>query len=176
MSEQSERKIGKYEILGEIGRGGFAVVYKARDPGLDRAVALKVLHPTHTERSGVVKRFLAEARRAARLRHSGIVRIYEVGEDEGRPYMAMEFLPSGNLADRLSGEPLPLETAVTILEQVGEALDYAHQRRLVHRDIKPANVLFDEDGRAVLADFGLVKSLVDSGLTVEGARLGMLCP
>jgi len=169
----AERKrIGKYDIMEEIGRGGFAVVYRARDPDLDRAVALKVLHAAYSDRSDVVRRFRTEARRAARLRHSGIVRIYDVGEDQGQPYIAMEYLPGGNLAARLAGKPLPLETAVTILEQVAAALDYAHQRRLIHRDVKPANVLFDEDGHAVLVDFGLVKSLVDSGLTVDGTRLG----
>jgi serine/threonine-protein kinase len=172
MSDQPVKKIGKYKILDEIGHGGFAVVYKVRDPGLDRVVALKVLHAAYTERPDVVKRFLDEARRAARLRHRGIVRIYDVGDDQGRPYMAIEYLPGGNLGDRLTGEPLSLETAVTILEQVAAALDYAHKRRLVHRDVKPANVLFDEDGDAVLADFGLVKSLVESGVTVNGTRLG----
>jgi serine/threonine protein kinase len=172
VSTQPRQKIGKYEIIDEIGRGGFAVVYKAHDPDLDSDVALKVLHTAYTERSDIVKRFLVEARRTAKLRHNGIVRILDVGEDQGRPFIAMEYLPGGNLAARLTGKPLPLETAVTILEQVAAALDYAHQRRLVHRDVKPANVLFDEEGHAVLADFGLVKSLVDSGMTTENTLLG----
>jgi hypothetical protein len=166
------KRIGKYEIIEEIGHGGFAVVYKARDPDLDHVVALKLLHTAYTEQPDVVQRFLGEAQQVVKLRHNGVVRVYDVGEHQGQPYIAMEYLPGGSLADRLIGEPLSLETTVTILEQVAMALDYAHERQLVHRDVKPANVLFDEDGNAVLADFGLVKSLVESGMTVDGTRLG----
>ena len=171
MSE-TRMQMGKYELLEELGRGGFATVYKARDPSLDRAIALKVLHAGYAGRSDVVPRFLDEARRAASLRHDGIVRIYDVGEVKGQPYIAMEYLPGGALSDRLKGEPLPFDAALTILEQIADALDYAHKRDLVHRDVKPANILFDDEGRAVLVDFGLVKSLVESGYTVESTSLG----
>ncbi|NIV29876.1 MAG: protein kinase [Anaerolineae bacterium] len=165
-------RLGKYEILEEIGRGGFAAVYKAYDPGLNQAVAVKVLHELYTGQPSAVQRFLNEARKAVKLRHRGIVRIYAVDEDRGLPYIAMEYLPGGTLADRLHGEPLPLDNVVAIVGQVAAALDHAHQRGLVHRDVKPANILFDEEGHAVLVDFGLVKSLSESGLTSEGTLLG----
>src|SRR3989304_2721205 len=109
----------------------------------------------------------AQACLAARPRDDGILRIYDVGEVKGQPYIAMEYLPGGALSARLTGEPLPFDAALTILEQIADALDYAHKRDLVHRDVKPANILFDDEGRAGLVDFGLVKSLVDSGYTVE---------
>jgi formylglycine-generating enzyme required for sulfatase activity len=166
------KTLGKYEILEEIGRGGFATVYKARDPSLEQVVALKVLHPTYARQQDGVQRFLNEARKAVKLRQRGIVRIYTVGEDDGVPYIAMEYLPGGTLAGRLHGEPLPLDAAISVVEQVAAALDYAHKHGLVHRDVKPANVLFDEEGGAVLVDFGLVKSLAESGMTTEGTSLG----
>jgi formylglycine-generating enzyme required for sulfatase activity len=166
------KTLGKYEILEEIGHGGFATVYKARDPSLDQVVAVKVLHPTYAQQQDAVQRFLNEARKAVRLRQRGIVRIYAVGEDDGVPYIAMEYLPGGTLASRLHGEPLPLDAAISVVEQVAAALDYAHKHGLVHRDVKPANVLFDDEGHAVLVDFGLVKSLAESGMTAEGTSLG----
>jgi serine/threonine protein kinase len=172
MSDQLAEKIGEYEIIEKIGQGGFAIVYKTRDPNLNRVVALKVLHMAYAERRDVVKRFLAEAGQTAQLRHDSIVHIFDVGEHQGRPYIAMEYLPGGNLRDRLAGNPLPLETVVIILERVATALDHAHEKDLVHRDVKPANILFDEKGHAVLADFGLVKSLVDSGMTPDSTQLG----
>jgi formylglycine-generating enzyme required for sulfatase activity len=166
------KTLGKYEILEEIGRGGFATVYKARDPNLEQVVAVKVLHGAYADRPDVVQRFLNEARKAVRLRQRGIVHIYTVGEADGVPYIAMEYLPGGTLAGRLHGEPLPLDAAIAVVEQVAAALDHAHKRGLVHRDVKPANVLFDEEGGAVLVDFGLVKSLAESGMTAEGTSLG----
>lgn len=166
------QQIGKYEIREEIGRGGFAIVYKAYDPSLDRVVALKLLHPAHIGQSDLIKRFVVEARRSARLRHPNIVHIYEVGEERGQPYIAMEYLPGGSLAQRKGEALFPVEMVLSIVEQVAAALDYAHRKNLIHRDVKPANILFDEENHAVLGDFGLVKSLVDSGLTLDGTRLG----
>jgi formylglycine-generating enzyme required for sulfatase activity len=166
------KRIGKYEIIEEIGRGGFATVYKARDPRLEQVMAVKVLHGVYANRPDVVQRFLDEARKAVKLKARGIVRIYTVDEDKGVPYITMEYLPGGTLADRLRGEPLPLDAAIAFVEQVAAALDHAHKRGLVHRDVKPANILFDDEGHAVLVDFGLVKSLAESGLTAEGTSLG----
>ncbi len=163
--------IGKYEIIEEIGRGAFSVVYKARDARLGE-MALKVLKADYTSEPEVVTRFLEEARKTFGLRHRNIVRIYAVDEDQGVPYIAMEYLPGGALTDRLGGDPLPLDAALAILGQVAAALDYAHQRKLVHRDVKPSNILFDDEGQAVLVDFGLVKSLVASRLTTAETILG----
>ncbi|MCK4314898.1 MAG: protein kinase [Anaerolineae bacterium] len=170
-------KLGKYEILEEIGRGGFAVVYKARDTVLDRVVALKVPHPYWTADPGFAARFRQEARTAANLRHSNIVTVYDTGEAEGQLYIAMEHLPGRTLRELLEVEgALSLEQALPILEQVAEALDYAHGQGVVHRDVKPGNVIVEETTRGVqvtLLDFGLVKAMEGStALTSQGTLLG----
>jgi len=163
--------IGKYELIEEIDRGGFSIVYKACDARLGE-VALKVLKADYASEPEVVARFLEEARKTFGLRHRNIVRIYAVDEDQGIPYIAMEYLPGGALTDRLGGDPLPLDAALTILGQIAAALDYAHKRKLVHRDVKPSNILFDDEGQAVLVDFGLVKSLSASRMTTAETILG----
>jgi serine/threonine-protein kinase len=173
----SLRRIGKYEIVEELGRGGFATVYKARDVELERVVALKVLHPHWAEDKQFVDRFHREARAAARLRHPHIVIVYEAGEADGRLYIAMEYLPGRTLQASLEAEgALPLERALPILEQVAEALDHAHAQGMVHRDVKPNNVMVEqtaESVRAVLTDFGLVKALAGStASTAPGTLLG----
>jgi formylglycine-generating enzyme required for sulfatase activity/tRNA A-37 threonylcarbamoyl transferase component Bud32 len=170
-------ELGKYEIIEEIGRGGFAVVYQARDTDLDRVVALKVLHPYWTADANFVTRFRREARTAARLRHPNIVTVYEAGEFEGQLYIAMEYLPGRNLRELLDTEgALSLERALPILEQVADALDCAHAQGLVHRDVKPGNVRVEEAERgirATLTDFGLVKAMAGSSvLTSHGTLLG----
>jgi hypothetical protein len=157
-------QLDRYEILQEIGRGGLAVVYRAHDPDLECVVALKALHLAHSRQIQIQHRFVREALQAARLRHSNIVRILDVGEHQGQPYVVMDYLPGGNLAQRLGQGPLPPETAVLILEQLASALDYVHARDLVHGDVKPANVLFDEDDNAVLCDLGLSRSSLGSNL------------
>ena len=171
------KRLGKYEIIEEIGRGGFAVVYKARDTALDRVVALKVLHPYWTADPGFAARFQREARTAARLRHPSIVTIHEADEAEGQLYIAMEYLPGRTLQALLEEEgALPLERALLILKQVAVALDYAHGQGVVHRDVKPANAIVEETEsgvRAALTDFGLVKAMAESvALTSQGTLLG----
>jgi len=170
-------RIGKYEIIEELGRGGFATVYKARDVELDRVVAVKVLYPHLTADPGFAARFRQEARAAARLRHPHIVTVYETGEADDQLYIAMEYLPGRTLQALLEAEgALLLERAVLILEQVAEALDYAHAQGVVHRDVKPGNVMVEETAsgvRATLTDFGLVKALAAStALTSAGTLLG----
>jgi serine/threonine protein kinase len=171
------KRIGKYEIIEEIGRGGFAIVYKAHDPDLDRAVALKVLAPHLTWDPTFAERFRREGQATANLRHPHIVTIYEVGEVEDHLYISMEYLPGRTLAQILGdGGTIPLERALPILEQVAAALDYAHRQGVIHRDIKPSNVMVEEteqDVRAMLMDFGLVKAMESSeSLTSAGAILG----
>jgi hypothetical protein len=172
------RRIGKYEIVEEIGRGGFAAVYKARDLDLDRVVALKVLAPHLTWDATFVKRFRREAQATAKLRHPNIVTVYEVDETEGQLYIAMEHLPGRTLAALLKAEgAMPLERALSILEQIGDALDYAHEQGAIHRDVKPGNVMIGKDRRgavhATLMDFGLVKAMESSeSLTSLGTILG----
>ena len=170
-------RIGKYEIIEELGRGGFATVYKARDVELDRVVALKVLHPYYAEDRQFVERFRQEARAAARLRHPHIVTVYDAGEAGDRLYIAMEYLPGRTLQALLEAEgALPLERALPILEQVAEALDHAHAQGVVHRDVKPGNVVVEQAAGgawATLTDFGLVKALAAStALTSQGTLLG----
>ena len=163
-------RIGKYEILEEVGRGGFAVVYRARDTVLERVVALKVLHPYWAEDSDFVTRFRRETQVAARLRHSRIVTIYETGEADGQLYVAMEFVPGRTLHELLEAEgALSLERALPILGQIADALDYAHARSVVHGDVKPRNIVVEEtpDGiRAILTDFGLVRAMVGSNALI----------
>jgi hypothetical protein len=167
-------RLGKYEILEEIGRGGFAVVYRARDTTLDRIVALKVLSPHVAENATFVQRFKQEARTAANLHHPHIVTIHEVGEEAGWYYLAMAFLPGQTLDKRLATAkgPLPLEQTVSIVEQLASALDAIHQRGLIHRDVKPTNIIVDDEGQATLLDFGIVRAANGTQLTTTGEVIG----
>jgi formylglycine-generating enzyme required for sulfatase activity len=171
------KTLGKYEIIEKLGRGGFATVYKARDPGLNRVVALKVLHPFWSNDPGFAARFTREAQAAAGLHHPNIVSVHEAGAAEGQLYIAMAYLPGQTLRDLLAAEgALSLERALPILAQVADALDYAHEQGMVHRDVKPANIIVEERGRKVqasLLDFGLVKA-TEGGtvLTSQGTLLG----
>ncbi len=171
------KRIGKYEVLQELGRGGFAAVYQARDTELERVVALKVLHPYWSEDPGFAARFRREARAAANLRHSNIVTVFEAGEAAGQLYIAMEYLPGCTLRALLQAEgALSLERALPILDQVADALDCAHKQGVIHRDVKPVNVMIEETERGVratLMDFGLVKALEGSAaITSQGTLLG----
>ena len=165
--------LGKYRILEEIGRGGMGVVYKAHDTVLDRPVAIKVLAPHLTWDQEFVQRFLHEARAAARLKHTNIVTIYDVGQVQGYHFIAMEYLEGHSLAEIIRHEgPLPPERAVRILDQIAQALDYAHVQGLIHRDVKPGNVIVSPQDHATLTDFGVAKALAGSRLTRSGTMLG----
>jgi hypothetical protein len=162
-----------YELLGEIGRGGMGVVYKARQKGLNRLVALKVIlaggHASASQRS----RFLHEAEAVAAINHTGIVGVYESGTWEGQPYMALEFCTGGTLAEKLAGTPLSTRDATVLVEQVARAVAIAHEKGIVHRDIKPANVLIDGNGIPKVGDFGVAKlTETQEGLTATGAIMG----
>ncbi|HUR55757.1 MAG TPA: serine/threonine-protein kinase, partial [Gemmataceae bacterium] len=141
-----------YEILGELGRGGMGVVYKARQTGLNRVVALKMVLCAKTAGTNELLRFLAEAEAVAAVRHPNVVEVYELGQCGGRPYFAMEFVPGGSLADRLrakEGEPppprlTPVEVA-TLLAAVARGVHAAHEADIVHRDLKPANILISAE-------------------------------
>jgi tetratricopeptide (TPR) repeat protein len=162
-----------YEILGELGRGGMGVVYKARQKGLDRLVALKMVltggHASATE----LLRFRTEARAVAQLQHPNIVQIHEVGDLDGRPYFSLEYLDGGSLADRITVTPLPPVEAATLVRALADAMHCAHRAGIIHRDLKPGNVLLARDGTPKITDFGLAKRLEpDSGQTRTGAVLG----
>ena len=156
--------LGQYQIVEQIGKGGMATVFKAYQPGLDRYVAVKVLPAYYAHEEGFSERFVREARAIARLDFPNILPVYDFGQADGLSYIVMKYVAAGTLKARL-GKPLPPEKALEILRQIAAALDHAHKRGLVHLDVKPANILFDEEGHAVLVDFGLVKSLDESGMT-----------
>jgi len=166
------KRIGKYEILEEIGRGGFATVYKAHDTELDRAVALKLPHPQLTTDPMFIQRFRQEARTAAGLRHPHVVTIHDVGEEAGQHYLAMEFLTGRTLDKPVAAGPLPVEQAISIVKQIASALDAIQGRNLVHRDIKPGNIIVDEAGQATLLDFGIVRAVEGTRLTQTRTVLG----
>ncbi|MBL8793177.1 MAG: serine/threonine protein kinase [Planctomycetia bacterium] len=166
------RKVGTYEVLEEIGRGGTGVVYRARDPRLDRIVALKmVLAGFHAGTEELV-RFRLEAEVVARLNHPHIVQIHEVGEADGCPFLTLEYLSGGSLAERVR-LPLPAREAAILVQTLATAMHHAHQRGIVHRDLKPGNVLFTEDGIPKITDFGLAKHLGErTARTKSGSILG----
>lgn len=155
-----------YELLGELGSGGFGRVYRARDLGLEREVAIKVLHPSLTADPVVVERFRREAQLAARLRHPNIVSIYDIQGRAGLQWYTMEYVPGQSLAQLVQGKgPLSVERTVRVMNEALSALEHAHGLGLVHRDLKPENMLLEPDGRLRITDFGLA-------LALRGERYG----
>lgn len=163
-----------YEILGELGQGGMGIVYKARDLVLNRVVALKVVRRETSSRG--LARFLAEAEAAAAVHHLNVVQVYEFGQSDGRPYLALEFCPGGTLADQLRADRAAHRrdprAAAELVSRVAAGVAAAHAQGIVHRDLKPGNILFDQEGRPKVADFGLAKRGTGADLTVTGAVLG----
>jgi tetratricopeptide (TPR) repeat protein/tRNA A-37 threonylcarbamoyl transferase component Bud32 len=168
------RHFGSYELIEEISRGGMGVVYKARQRGLNRIVALKMILAGEFASSEELARFRREAEAAAALQHPNIVQIYEVGVHEDRPFFSLEYVDGGNLGQRLAKAPLPARQAAQLVETLARAVHYAHERGIIHRDIKPANVLLTSDGTPKITDFGLAKQLMDPAgeQTKSGAVLG----
>jgi WD40 repeat protein/tRNA A-37 threonylcarbamoyl transferase component Bud32 len=165
--------VAGYEILAELGRGGMGVVYKARQARLGRVVALKMLLAGAHAGAQELARFRVEAEAVARLQHPNIVQIFEVGEEKGSPYLALEYVEGGSLSDKLKGTPLPARAAAELVEALALAIDAAHRRGIVHRDLKPANILLTPDGNAKVTDFGLAKRLDAATVhTQSGALLG----
>jgi eukaryotic-like serine/threonine-protein kinase len=164
---------GDYEVIGELGRGGMGVVYKARHLKFQRLVALKMILAGQHAGAQREARFLAEARAVARLQHPNIVQVHEIGEHEGMPYFSLEFVEGGSLAERLKGPPLSDKEAAHLVEMLARAVQHAHERDIVHRDLKPANVLLTRDGAPKIADFGLARFLgADGGQTASGDVIG----
>jgi tetratricopeptide (TPR) repeat protein/tRNA A-37 threonylcarbamoyl transferase component Bud32 len=160
-----------YEILGELGRGGMGVVYKARQKSLNRIVALKmILAGIHASPTATV-RFLQEAETIARLKHPNIVHIHEFGKHDGKPYFSLEFVDGGSLAAKLRGHPLPPGQAAETVQTLARAVQVAHDQRIWHRDLKPGNILLTADGVPKIADFGLAKH-GDVDMTATGEVLG----
>ena len=159
MSEETVGQIGRYKVLGELGRGGFGRVYRAYDASMGRTVAIKVLTQRGKE---VLARFRNEAQVAGNLRHENIVTVYEYGEHEGQPFLAMEYLEGEDLQHILSSrKPLTLLEKCDIMSQVAEGLSCAHRSKVVHRDVKPANIMVRPDGVVKIMDFGIARITQD---------------
>ncbi len=177
MENSETKRFGRYEVLAELGRGAMGVVYKARDPQIDRVVAVKTVSlwgQEPEEETEFRMRFLNEAQAAGRLHHAGIVAIFDVGEslENHDPYIVLEYVAGESLNRILSRErKLSPDKALQLAEQIAEALDYAHGQGVIHRDIKPANILVTEDGHAKIADFGIAK-LNLAHFTLPGRVLG----
>jgi len=166
-------RFGDYELLEEIAQGGMGVVYRARQLSLNRIVALKMIRPSAGVGSHFVQRFRTEAEAAARLQHTHIVAIHEVGEHEGRHFFSMEYVDGPNLQELTRQKPLAPKQAAAYLQAVAEAIHYAHQQGVLHRDLKPSNVLIGPSDQPKITDFGLAKVLTsDTELTMSGQVLG----
>src|SRR6266853_2829654 len=176
---ETMQQLGRYEILAELGRGAMGAVFRARDPKIDRTVAIKTISvpgASTTDAEHYRQRFFREAQAAGRLSHPGIVTIYDVGEDEPShtPFIVMECVQGQSLAEVVAAEPsglLARETSLELLSHIADALDYAHSQSIVHRDIKPANILVTAGGQPKIAYFGIAKvSLAEA--TLPGQIMG----
>src|SRR5512143_2313216 len=178
MSDLTGQTLGKYQLVDRLGRGGMADVYKGYQPGLDRYVAVKVMHPHLAEDTNFITRFRREAKSVAELRHPYIVQVFDFDTQGENYYMVMEYIEGGQtlkqvlqkLAER--AERLPIEQTLDIVAKLADALAYAHNLGMIHRDIKPANVLLASLDRPVLSDFGIARLINESGLTVIGMLIG----
>jgi beta-lactam-binding protein with PASTA domain/predicted Ser/Thr protein kinase len=171
-TERGQPFDGRYRVLGRLGVGGMATVYLAEDSSLGRKVALKVMAERYSEDGEFVERFRREAQAAARLNHPNIIAVYDRGEADGRPYIAMEYLQGRTLKQVIQAEgPLPPERAIAIAMQVLAGLRYAHEHGVVHRDVKPHNVLVGDDGRIKVTDFGIAHA-GDPQMTEVGSIVG----
>ncbi|MCI0538979.1 MAG: serine/threonine protein kinase, partial [Verrucomicrobiales bacterium] len=172
-SSSGVTRFGNYELMEEIGRGGMGIVYRARQVGLNRTVALKMLLGGQFASKQEVLRFRSEAEAAANLQHPNIVGIHETGERDGRHYFSMDFVQGRTLAEIVRGGPLPAQHAARYAHMIAEAIEYAHSQGVLHRDLKPSNVLIDTNDQPRITDFGLAKRVRgDFGLTVSGQVLG----
>ena len=171
------KNLGRYQVIEPLGQGGMASVYKAFDTTLERNVAIKIIRTDRkegTEQNEFLKRFQREAKALAQLDHPYILKVLDYGEQEGMPYLVMPFVPGGTLKEKM-GRPMPYQEAAALLAPIAQALEYAHQRKIIHRDVKPANILIGETNTPLLSDFGIAK-IIESGestqLTATGVGIG----
>jgi tetratricopeptide (TPR) repeat protein len=173
VGDERPRRIGEYELLDPIAKGGMGVVFRARQPRLGRIVALKMIRHMDAVSAEEVRRFQGEAQAIAKLEHRFIVPIHEVGQEGGRHFFSMSLVEGGSLADRLAAGPIDRRAAVVLLQRVTEAIAFAHSKGIIHRDLKPSNILMAADGTPRVTDFGLAKRVNDSDdLTRTGEPIG----
>src|ERR1700733_12786906 len=164
---------GRYRLEARIGSGGMSTVYRALDVTLERQVAIKLMNREVASDSDQLERFRREARAVAQLSHPHIVGVIDAGEDDGRPYIVLEYVEGETLKDRIRRQGrLPIAEAVAYAIEIAHALGAAHARHIVHRDVKPQNVLIDEEGSAKVTDFGIARTLEEDGLTADGRVIG----
>jgi serine/threonine protein kinase len=167
------KRIGPYEIVEEIGKGGMATVYRAYQPNLDRYVAVKIINRAIALDAASLERFQREARLLTRLVHPHLLPIYDYDATHDPAYIVMRYLDSGTLKGIIDKGILPHEEIIYMLRQLASALDYAHRNNVIHRDIKPSNVMLDEDGNAFLTDFGIARTIeAGQDMTQSGYALG----
>ena len=164
------QKFGRYEIKGEIGRGGMATVYHAYDPRFEREVAIKVLPREMLHDLQFRTRFEREAKTIAMLEHPAIVPVYDFGEEEGQPFFVMRYMTGGSLADRMKKGPMTVQDTAHLMALIAPALDEAHAKRIIHRDLKPGNILYDQFSEPYISDFGIAK-LSESQTNVTGSGI-----
>src|SRR5437764_11175732 len=176
MKAVSELSIAHYRVLEKIGAGGMGTVYKAYDKKLQRVVALKLLPPEYVSQQDRRRRFFQEARAASALNHPHILTVYEVGEDDGKPYMVMEYVEGETLRQKIESGALAVKEALDIAIQVAEGLAKAHEHGIIHRDLKPENLMVNGDGYAKILDFGLAKLIErrQRALTVNSTEKTLL--
>ena len=177
MADLTGKTLGRYRLVERLGRGGMAEVYKGYQPSMDRYVAIKLMHAYLAEDENFVGRFQREAKAIAALRHPHIVQAYDFDIEDDVYFMVQEFIGGGTLKDRLRAvneqeEHLPIEETVRIMRALCDAIDYAHAQGCIHRDIKPDNIMFDQDGRPVLTDFGISSIIGGTRFTATGAMIG----
>src|SRR5512141_780812 len=177
--DNQQVKLGRYEVVRELGKGAMGIVYLAKDPLIGRLVALKTTRPAaHSdddETKEFQQRFVREAQAAGILNHPSIVTVHDIGQDEptGVSFISMEYVEGQNLKEVLAqGRPLPFDQIGDIIAQVADALDFAHAKGIVHRDVKPANIILVEGNRAKITDFGIAKIATSGNLTTTGQFLG----
>jgi serine/threonine protein kinase len=180
MTSLNGQSFGRYHILEQLGEGGMATVYKAYDTRLEREVAVKVIRVDQFAPAilaQILKRFEREAKAMALLTHPNIVHVNDYGDQDGIPYLVMDYLPGGTLKQLLKGKPMPWQDAAKLLLPMADALAYAHKRNILHRDVKPGNILMAENDRPMLTDFGIAKILdLEQGQTLTGTGVGIGTP